>query len=392
MKYFLIIVILTFCLNTLLAQEKHFIFIQAENGQPFYVLVNGKLYSSTSGGYVIIPKLVDGEYSCSIGFAQNAYPEQTFQFSISKKDLGFNLKNFGASGWGLFNLQSLSVTMAGASTSADVAKAVKDAAQDGTESIISFNKKKKEPEMSSVQAKDPADTVSSQLSQPNQKPTFPEAKSENLGATSKNTTNANTISDVRKVSEVKADEGTTLSYTDQNGKVTDTVQVIIPAGKDKTQPGSNIAASVNKNLANQGTTVSPPVINATSKSKDEFKFLDVDMNETLTKGSKQTNAGIKTISNCENIATEDDYARLRKKMSTETSDEEMINEAKKVYRKKCFTTSQIRGLSTLFMSDEGRFKFFNASSASVIDAPQFFTLQSEFVDPAFVNRFKAMLQ
>ncbi len=63
-----------------------------------------------------------------------------------------------------------------------------------------------------------------------------------------------------------------------------------------------------------------------------------------------------------------------------------------MYRNKCLTTSQIKKLSTLFLSDEGRYNFFNASYNSAADISEYGTLQSEFIDPAIANRFKAMLQ
>ncbi len=99
-----------------------------------------------------------------------------------------------------------------------------------------------------------------------------------------------------------------------------------------------------------------------------------------------------TAVNCKNIADDDDYWKLRKKMSGETSDEKMILEAKKFFRNKCFTTSQIKNLSTLFMSDEGRLRFFDASYVSVADPGQYYTLKSQLIDPAYLNRFKLMLQ
>jgi hypothetical protein len=146
MRYLLSIFFLAFCLSFLSAQEKHFVFIQSENNQPFYVFLNGKLYSSTARGHLIIPKLTDGNYSFSLGFAQNAFPEQNFQYKIDKKDLGFNLKNFGEKGWGLFDLQSFAVIMAVTSNTNDVAKAIseKTTPKENDEPLISFNKKKRD--------------------------------------------------------------------------------------------------------------------------------------------------------------------------------------------------------------------------------------------------------
>ena len=143
MKYFLSICFLFFCLNFLSAQDRHFVFIQSDTKQPFYVSVNGKLYSSTASGYVIIPKLEDGNYNLTIGFAQNAFPEQTFSIPVQNKDLGFGLKNFNEKGWGLFNLQSLDITMASAGNTNVVAKALSETSNANAPApVISFEKKK----------------------------------------------------------------------------------------------------------------------------------------------------------------------------------------------------------------------------------------------------------
>ena len=98
MKYVISIFLFCFYITGLAAQEKHFVFIQADNNQPFYIFLNGKLFSSTASGYVILSKLTDGTYNFSVGFPKNAFPEQGFQIAIDNKDLGFNLKNFGEKG------------------------------------------------------------------------------------------------------------------------------------------------------------------------------------------------------------------------------------------------------------------------------------------------------
>ncbi len=402
MKYFLGIFFLSFCLNHLEAQEKHFVFIQSDNSQPFYVSVNGKLYSSTISGYVIIPKLTDGSYNLTIGFAQNAYPEQTFQCTIDKKDLGYNLKNFNEKGWGLFNLQTLDVTMTTASNTNVVAAALSEGAKPkDKDPIISFDKKKKDTTHISTAAV--TDTAN-----------LPVAKHEDVKASLpvSNSASADTAKlvlvtekpkaepvntdDVKKVSQVEGTEGVQLSYVDKTGKKTDTIQVIIPSSSASEATGNPVSVSGNSSTNTVDTLKSATQSSSSASDKSDIKFLDI--NVAPKKDTVQT---VQTLpeppkvmenSNCKNVATDEDYAKLRKRMAMETSDEKMISEAKKVYRNKCFTTSQIKNLSTLFLSDEGRFKFFDASFVSVADASQYSTLQSQFIDPAYVTRFKAMLQ
>lgn len=87
-------------------------YIQSESGQPFFLRMNERLYSSAPSGYLILPKLRDSTYQFAIGFPGNKWPDQSFAVTIDKKDQGYLLKNFEEKGWGLFNLQTLAVQMA----------------------------------------------------------------------------------------------------------------------------------------------------------------------------------------------------------------------------------------------------------------------------------------
>ncbi len=95
------------------AQSKHFLYFQTEGKQPFYARLDKKLMSSSASGYLIIPKLTDGTYTIVIGFPKNENPEQNFVCQVDNKDAGYIIKNFGSKGWGLFNLQTMEVVMAG---------------------------------------------------------------------------------------------------------------------------------------------------------------------------------------------------------------------------------------------------------------------------------------
>lgn len=393
MKYLLIIFCLSFCLAGLSAQEKHFIFIQSDNNQPFYLSINGKLYSSTASGYIIVPKLNDGSYHFSIGFAKNAFPEQNFQCEINNKDLGFNLKNFGEKGWGLFNLQSLAVTMGESSNSDNISKALseKEVATDDTEPVISFDRKKKVTKVSQVPTESSADTLANEPIAKNEKQNDQESKSNAV-----NETNLTGNEDVTKVSESKAEDGLHLAYIEGDGKKGDTINVIIPSDRSLSANENN-SSSPTTDVSNSSDTADSKTEATNSEGKDNLKFLDINGDKSK-KDAKQESSGTEsnvaviTNSKCKNVATDNDYVSLRRKMAKETTDEKMINAARKMYRNKCFTTRQIKSLSTLFLSDEGRLNFFNASYNSVTDISEYPTLQSEFIDPAFVDRFKTILK
>lgn len=63
----------------------------------------GTNLSSNASGYLLIPKLNNGEYELNIGFAQSD-KEQKFVVKVEGKDLGFSLKQELDNTWSLFNL------------------------------------------------------------------------------------------------------------------------------------------------------------------------------------------------------------------------------------------------------------------------------------------------
>ena len=78
-------------------------------------------------------------------------------------------------------------------------------------------------------------------------------------------------------------------------------------------------------------------------------------------------------------------------MASETTDEKMIDEGKRIFKTKCFSTVQVRNLSALFLTDAGKYKFFDAAYSFVSDLGNFQSLQSELKDDYYIKRFKAMI-
>lgn len=99
------------------AQEyDHFIYIQSDNKQPFYVKTGGSTsaVNSSSSGYLILPKIPVGSVSLVIGFPDNSFPEQHFVCTVpGGKDKGYLLKHFPDKGWALYDLQELTIIYAG---------------------------------------------------------------------------------------------------------------------------------------------------------------------------------------------------------------------------------------------------------------------------------------
>ncbi len=93
------------------SQHHHFFYIQSDQQQPFYIKLGNEVLSSSSAGFLIIPKLKDSAFDMIVGFPKDQFPEYRFKITQVKKDRGMSLKNFGEKGWGLFDLQTLEIQM-----------------------------------------------------------------------------------------------------------------------------------------------------------------------------------------------------------------------------------------------------------------------------------------
>jgi hypothetical protein len=343
MKQFFLFSLTVLLTVSLSAQQNHYIYIQTENKQPFYVKLDNKVFSSSASGYVIIPKLQDGSYAFGIGFPKKEWPEQNVTVRIDKKDEGYVLKNFGDKGWGLFNIQTLNVIMAGAK---------------GTQAAIT------KPPVSN-------DGFSNTLSNVVNDPGILQKE-----ATKEETTpvaaEEKTKASITKVASTKNADGTQVVYVDViNGKP-DTVKVLIPA-KDITEPANYPVAGTTPVV-----TEKPVSVAVTEKPKEE----------TVQSAPAKK---IMINSDCKNFASADDFMKLRKKMIGENSEDDMVTVARKVFKTRCFTTEQVKNLGVLFLKDEGKYKLFDAAYPFVSDSGNFSTLKALLTDEYYINRFNAMI-
>lgn len=143
------------------SQENRFVYIQSENGSPFYVRMGKQIFSSTASGYVILSKLKEGNFQLNVGFPRNEYPEEEFYIAVKGQNEGYLLKNMGDR-WILFNIETMAVTEGSKSmvqqTAAQQEKApdafsslLADVVKDS--SILQDNVAKKEPAVTAAQAK-----------------------------------------------------------------------------------------------------------------------------------------------------------------------------------------------------------------------------------------------
>jgi len=434
-RLFKLFVFLIFVSASVKAQKVYFIYLQTDNQQPFYARMGEKVYSSTASGYLILSNLRDSVYSLKIGVPASQVLDQPYSITVNKKDQGFLIKNFGEKGWGLFNLSSMAITMP-ASNSLNPVQTVKTekrednaftnllakAADDSTikekpimekpaekkadaplvtiekkeeikndvkeiippkqeevKKVIEPIEKKEEPkvdttinknqvEESNNAAKMKEDSISAARTREAELLKQEELRKQD--SLEKARTEANVATEYKKSTvKLKSESSTTtgigLVFLDVlSDQVTDTIRILIPPDTKKTA--------------------------AIQQKEEEKRFLDIPSVDSVEKGTAKT---VTTKSNnCKEVALEDDFFKLRKKMAAESNDDGMITEAKKLFKAKCFSTLQVKNLSTLFLTDESKYKFFDIAYQHISDSENFSSLQSELKDEYYITRFKAMLR
>ncbi|MER3499005.1 MAG: hypothetical protein C4308_10405 [Chitinophagaceae bacterium] len=386
------------------AQRVYFIYLQTEAAQPFFVRMNDKVYSSTASGYLIIPKLIDSTYVFRVGFPGKSM-ELDFSATVNRKDHGYLIKDFGERGWGLFDLQSLNVQMA--TNTQPKTQASSDTKVNAFTDLLSKSsddpslkekpvvvQQEKKPEIVAV--------VNKQETKVNKEETRPveiekqkeENKTDSLivkakegkksepeliekkidsAVAIKETVEPYIKSQIAILSTTSIADGRQIVYVDQRaGERPDTIIAILPEIKTE-EPKPKI-------------------------EKQEKKFLDIT-NDPVSeeKEIKKQEARQETKShplvqrNCKSVASDEDFLKLRRKMAAKTNDDGMLDEAKKYFKTRCFKTEQIRNLSTMFLSNAGKYHFFDLAYAYVSDGENFSSLQSELKDEYYSNRFRAML-
>lgn len=364
------------------AQQYYFAYVQTDNKQPFYVKVNDKLLSSSASGYIVIPKLITGNYTVTFGFPKEQFPQQTINLNIAAADAGFILKDFGTKGWGLFNLETMQVAMnnLAGNNIAPVVVVNEDVFNNTLSAAANtdLSVSKKSAPVIIAEVKPVAVKVEEKVFQPNK------------------------VNSIKKINSSVDIDGKSYTYVDGTGEKTDTINVFIAANKIPELPEILKAVVVIKEEKPQAIEEKPN------------KFLDIDMakpeaNQTIPENlkptqpivtasiSKQNNEKkdkpvVSFNSDCKVMADDNAFLKLRKKMAASSSDDVMLDAAKKTFKSTCFSVEQVKNLSALFLNDTGKYNFFDASYPHIFDSQNFGTLQILLTDQYYISRFKAMIR
>jgi hypothetical protein len=456
MKKLLFLAILSCIGSMAFAQKVYFVYIQSEGGIPFYVKLGDKVYSSTASGYLILSKLKDSTYSIYLGQPGNQVKELRFSVTLNNSDHGFLLKNFqnewalfDLQSMAIINpAPSTSGVMYESNVVKNdlftrlLAKAVDDSTllmepvlakrdeikQTKKEDLVQNASIAKDETVTKVQedvtanqnttpktsvvestpvtipnqeenvikdtaSKEPVVQTETAASQKSVAPKEPitskdSISSKEIAVPNKETIVQNTTkvdsnlvetsntgeivykrSVVKKYAESSNFQGFGLTFIDTWEGVTDTIRLMIP------------------NVVDANSIV------RTELPKSDKQTSDIS-NVTNEKDSSKTSAVSNTNSqaSCKKVASDNDFQKLKKNMAARERGEEMLVEARSAFTEKCFTTEQIRKLSTLFLTQEGKLLFFKDAKAHISDKDRFNTLLFELNEDAYMERFKSLLE
>lgn len=391
---FLVFLWIAFGSIQLQAQEKHFIYIQNENKQPFYVLLNKEVYSSTPGGYLIIPQLVAGKYDLATGFAKNKYPEQNFLVDLNR-DAGFSLKQYGDKGWGLVDLQSFTTIMAGVKDTAAIGTNVQSVASTTNDKVIMTEPSKND----SLQVHDSATSTT----------TVNTGIVDQLSSIEIKKDSAVTTKSEKEISvnEVKKDTVTSVTSKEtfinevKNNPVT---AVVIQKEASPVPSEAKIArrsspSSIVRTFAKSGNRGFDMIYIDKSGFKHDTIALLIPRNEKISKitnptvNAQELNVILdnKKAAKCVQ-ATDEDFYKTRLHIAAATTENAMMVAARTAFMTKCFSTRQVKYLDVLFLSEGSRLRFLELAKPYVYDAGNFSSLQSQFTEPAMIQKFRALLK
>ena len=430
------------------AQDARFIYIQNETKQPFFVKIDAKVLHSSATGYLIIPKITNSNNKLTIGFPKNEWPQLNVTVNLHEAENGYVLKNVKGKGWSLIDMQTAKVAvndkpaavavkkpLATSVNANEFARILAEVVNDPSIAEISVVNQEAElpinktveaakapqqvtnPEMISV-AVEPENESLNNIVKQNESPNVQQAvvKAQHASATKNEHFVEKVKTPVAKLAENATNSGLMISYLDKTE--TDTINIFIPVAKPL-----EVVAEVKKEPVVQNTMLKTE--NAVTKvdvAKKDVRFLDMELrNPNLKEDSgaivkddfvirekRKTIDAIQVAeqenlpgslnaqkvminSDCKKMASQNDFLLLQKKMAVKSEDNEMLKLANKDFLKICFSSEQIRKLSTLFNNEEGRYKFLVAAFPHVSDSDNYDALEVQLTDDYYKTRFKAMV-
>lgn len=431
-------------------QNRLFVYIQNENGSPFYVKTNDTLLSSTQAGYMILPKLKEGNHTLTIGFPKKQLAEASFNIHLKGSgDMGFMIKENNQS-FLLYNIQN-----------GQAVEPVQVASSPGNR-IITSPEPETQPEEPEKQQEDttpatsigqPVAVASPQKIQEDSSPAKPESNpfeemlnavtgtnepstpqteepavqqpaqgedstSQTLEKLLSSTNEPEPAEPVRppdsNSDEKVSSEGDTIAFAENNPpsgnepapeikkpeKNTELSFITFPSDSTDTEV---VVPKEQKSVPQEKVQPQPEEKSKPRESIDDL-FANIFNSDTMAKENemanedKEENSEIQPQthiinSDCKHQITKEEFQKVRRKVASRTDGESMYRVAEKYFSGGvCYSTSQVQSLAYLFMNDEYRFKFLEVAYPHVYDSNKFSSLINTLSSDYYRGRFKAMVR
>jgi len=349
--FFLLAIIST----SLSAQSAHFLYIQSDNSQAFYVRFNNKVFSSSDAGYLIIPKLQSGKLSLIIGFPKNKWNAMNYDVVVENKDLSFQLKKVDSLHWGLYD--------------------------DLTKQMLVENKTDKQQDVMEINN----DEFSNILAEVSDNPKIKQSRKLIQPIDSSSLKIETSIKVVEQVDTnvVAVDIAQTEKNRNRRSERKKEKQSIKKDFFFNDSTGSLIRYIISDEDKNDTVSIFIPF---TAKVNNEKNIpQQISAVENLP---KETPIKSSTI----NIATEKDFLQLRKQMILEESEDLMIDIAKKAFEKTAYSTEMVKNLAVLFLKEKSKLTFLLSAYKYVIDKQNFKSLSTLLTEEKSLSQFNQLFE
>ena len=363
---------------------QHYIFIEADGQQPFYLKQGNKMVSSSAAGFLILPKITASELEFSIGFPKNSYPEVSFYINGTDRDRGFQLKLMEGQGWSLFDRTSLEVIKGEAPKAAPIEMQLPKKDEGSFAKLLS-------------NATDDKSLLDATPKKDNVEKTAPvKAIAKNgLTAAATNAGLKDSLSKKVNVIQPQISIATQMDNEDvkrvvfvektMKGKP-DTITVdiekknILAANEPLKQSKDALAETSPKAVIH--TPVSPDTVSQVIKPK-----ADADSGKANVQPPKAS-----PIIICDRpIADYKDIRALQKKLLGIASEEGQRNYAVKAFGQKCFNTKQALEIGWFFVDETSRLRLFKALQSLISDKASFGNLEVSFLKEENIKAFRALV-
>lgn len=364
---------------------QHYIFIEADGQQPFYLKQGNKMVSSSAAGFLILPKITASDLEFSIGFPKNSYPEVSFYINGTDRDRGFQLKLMEGQGWSLFDRTSLEVIKGESPKAAPIeiqlskkeegnfAKLLAAATDD--KSLL-----EKMPKKDSLENAAPVKAVTKAgLTAAATKAGLKDSLNKKEKASSPQISISAQAEDMdvkRLVFVEKTTQGSsdTIAVEIEKKKVVASTEPLIPK-KDTV-----LAATSPKDIAH--TAIPSDTIAFVGKPKEEAD--SAKANNLSPKASP--------IIVCDRpTADYKDIRSLQKKLLGIASDDDQRNYAVRAFGQKCFNTKQALEIGWFFVDENSRLQLFKALQPLIADKASFGNLEVSFLKEENIKAFRALV-